>query len=104
MSAPTVTFAVAPTTPAGPAALIVVDPDPTPVTAILTLLAFAGIVADGATVATAGLSEVRLTLTADGVIAERFNVTFCELPLPTEMSCGEKVRTAVTLTGAVDEV
>lgn len=79
-------------------AVMVVEPALTPVTGTNTELAFCGITTDAGIVAAAVLLETRFTVMLVGEGPERFNVTFCVLPEPTETEDGLNDRAEPTTT------
>jgi len=80
-------------------AWIVVEPAATPVIGTTTLVVFAGMVTVDGTVATAGLSELRFTVTPPaGAGPERLRVTLaCAVVVPVTLGCAN-VSVAMTCT------
>jgi hypothetical protein len=92
----TVTVAVACTTPAD-VARITVDPLPTPDTGTVAVVVFCGIVTVAGTVATAGLSELKLTVRPPaGAGPESVRVRFCVAVPAIVKVAGERLSEAVT--------
>ena len=79
-------------------AMIVTDPADTPVTGTDTLVATVGTLTAAGTVATAGLVELRLTVSAAVAGTDRFSVRFCVAEPLIVRPAGEKlIVVAVTL-------
>lgn len=95
-AAPTFTVAVASGIDGSALAWMTADPPATPLTRMLAEVVLAGNVTVAGTVATAGLSELKLTVKFALKGADRISVRNCEAPWPIDTLPGEKLKASVT--------